>query len=38
MGSSPLDSLKQFFKAQNMNELNNIPEIEFYQIFQRVAP
>lgn len=38
MGSSPLDSLKQFFKAQNHNDFDTIPEIEFYQIFQRVAP
>ncbi len=38
MGSSPLDSLKQFFRAQSLNELNNIAELEFYQIFHRVAP
>jgi len=38
MGSSPLDSLKQFFKAQNHNDFDTLPEIEFYQIFQRVAP
>lgn len=38
MGSSPLDSLRQFFKSQNLNDLNTISEITFYQIFQKVAP
>ena len=38
MGSSPMDSLKQFFRAQGLNEINNIAELEFYQIFSKVAP
>jgi hypothetical protein len=33
-----MDSLKQFFRAQGLNELNNIGELEFYQIFAKVAP